>query len=351
MGNKTLALIISSAQKGGAGKILKYLAKLYSNYNYNVLFISIYDEDLSADYSDKIKYISLKETPKGWLRWRMKAINKIRDIVRKENIDTVISFMSDVSLLARIATLGLPTKFISSERNDPYSRSAIWKILTIFAYGTSDICVFQLDGAKAYFPSFIKKKGIVIPNPVTDFIKSSDFERKKTIVSAGRFVEEKRFDILIKAFSVVHYRYPDYKLIIYGNGPLFQSYLSLVRTLNITDFVEFPGYINNLREALNENGLFVLSSRSEGIPNVLIEALSSGIATISTDCTPGGPRYLTEDGKYGLLVPVDDVDAIAEAIIRLLSDNDLRKKLEREGPKSLKKIKNEEIEKMWLSIV
>ncbi len=140
---------------------------------------------------------------------------------------------------------------------------------------------------------------------------------KPVVISVGRFSEQKNFPLLLRAFAEVR-REHDAALIILGEGHLRPALTELVASLGLKDDVYMPGFQANPLAWVNKADVYVLSSKSEGLANVLIEALISGTQVISTDC-PSGPREILMDGKYGTIVPVEDVAALAEAIKRVLT--------------------------------
>ena len=225
--------------------------------------------------------------------------------------------MSDYVFKARLATLGINNiKFVGAERGGPYTLPSKWVKLVSWAYKQCDYCVFQLHKQGAFFGAEVLKKSFVIPNPYIPLcdVSPSTEERRKTIVSTGRFEYQKGFDVLIKAFVKIHSKHPEYRMVLYGSGPLLEDYKDIALSLGISQYIDYPGYVKNVAESIKPHGIFVLPSRFEGIPNALIEALSTGIPTISVDCTPGGPDFLTEHGMRGLLLKVNDVDGTANAI-------------------------------------
>ncbi len=136
------------------------------------------------------------------------------------------------------------------------------------------------------------------------------------ILSVGRLSVQKGFDILIRAFNRVRQIIPS-RLIIVGDGEERVTLEMLVDQLELSELVDFPGIILNPYPYMVKSNVFVLSSRWEGLPGVLIEALYCGAPLVSTDC-PSGAREILADGKYGRLVPVDDIDAMAQAIVAAL---------------------------------
>jgi len=141
--------------------------------------------------------------------------------------------------------------------------------------------------------------------------------RIPVIVGMGRLTRQKNFSALIQAFALVRAEIPC-RLIIFGEGeerPLLES---LSRNLDIAHEVDLPGFVANPYPILSKASLFVLSSRWEGLPWVLIEALACGTKVVATDC-PSGPREILDNGAYGELCPVEDVPALAAAMLRALS--------------------------------
>ncbi|KUP05094.1 hypothetical protein Q73_13495 [Bacillus coahuilensis m2-6] len=198
-----------------------------------------------------------------------------------------------------------------------------------------DGLVFQTKDAMDYHGKLIAQKSTVIPNPYIRKGKPLDIytgEREKVIATAAaRFEHKKGIDILISAFFEVHKKHPDYRLVIFGAGHLYNQYIEQIKKLKIADKVDFPGLVSDVAMAVHKSKVFVLPSRFEGVPNVLMEVMGAGVPTIASDCHPGGPRLLTDNGRSGILVPVEDVSSMAKAICRIIEDEKLEKQLSRDG--------------------
>ena len=152
-------------------------------------------------------------------------------------------------------------------------------------------------------------------------------DREKKIVAVGRVDANKNHEMIIKAFAEIASAYPDYKLIIYGEGELRQKLIEFAADLGLEGRVELPGSIANVADAIHKASVFVLSSYSEGMPNTLLEAMALGIPVISTDCPPGGPGELIDHGENGLLTPPGDCNRLAENLQKLLDNIDYAKKM------------------------
>lgn len=349
MKNKTILFVCTSLRKGGAGKMVNHVAGLLTS-DYKSVYVVNVGKEEPFSLNNGVHYLSPLNEHKGGLMGFVRTIRAIRHTLKIIKPDVCVSFVSDVAVCTQIASLGLHDSItVSAERGDPYSLNLLWKYLVSWAYKRSDYCFFQLEKARDFFGESVEKKSFVIPNAAfIDYLPGLHSAKNKTIVGAGRFVKEKGFDMLIDAFSKVAKQFTDYSLILYGDGSCLEEYKKQVEELGITDRVFFPGYSNNLAKSLKNEGIFALSSRYEGIPNVLIEALLIGIPTVSFDCTPGGPSYLTHDGERGLIVPLGDVNGLAESIIRLIKDRELYSELEKKGPELMKELEPALIEKKWL---
>lgn len=160
------------------------------------------------------------------------------------------------------------------------------------------------------------------PSSFREFNNPEKLYNNKTIVSLGRIVEDKGFDILIKAFAKVHNEIPDWKLHIYGDGPAKESLNTLIKVLNMDDKIVLKGNTNQVKEVLSHSSILALTSRAEGLPMTLIEAQSCGLPCISTDCAPGIREIITEY-ENGLIAPVDEVEIIARHIKRLARNKEM----------------------------
>lgn len=350
MSPKTIIFFVGKLEVGGAGKMVKYAAGIAKERFDKVIVVSFYEnnKDLGHVASAECIGLSLSTRKKSW---RLNAIKKIRKLVAVNSPCMCCAFVSDVAVMVRLATLFMPQIFfISAERGDPYTLPKSWKRLVTWTYRHSDYCLFQLEKARDFFGQSIRSKSFVIPNPYIGKPPIPYYgERKKTIVTATRFEKEKGVAILIDAFSKIHDQHPEYRLVIYGDGSLKNEFVERVKTLGISGYVNFPGYIQNVAERVKGDGIFVLPSLYEGIPNTLIEVLAVGVPTISSDCSPGGPRFLTRNGERGLLFPVGDEDSLVQNINLLINDEHKAEMLSKKGPSIVEDLYEGKIRQMWMS--
>jgi glycosyltransferase involved in cell wall biosynthesis len=168
----------------------------------------------------------------------------------------------------------------------------------------------------------------------------------RVVVAAGRLTGQKGFDLLIRAWASVVESAPEWKLRIYGGGPLRGELERLVTSLGLSSSVSLMGATKQMGEELARGSLFALSSRFEGFGMVLVEAMSKGLPVVSFDC-PRGPSEIVSDGVDGLLVPAEDVDGLARALVSLMGDEARRRSFGAAALQKSRRYSAEEIGARW----
>ena len=190
---------------------------------------------------------------------------------------------------------------------------------------------------------------IVLPNPISHSYSFVSALEEKRVAAAGRLCPQKNFGSLIDSWKLVNQTHPDWILEIWGDGPDRSLLKQRIDDLHLDNTVLLKGYDSSFVLSLASSSIFVLSSRYEGLPLVMIEAMSCGVPVVSSAC-PCGPKDLINDGENGFLVPVNDKDALADRLCRLMDDQDLRKHM---GAMALEKSKHyrlEQIINQWMSL-
>ncbi len=188
-----------------------------------------------------------------------------------------------------------------------------------------------------------------IPNSVHSLDQRHTKHTAKTVIAAGRLVTQKGFDLLIPAFERVVAVHPDWKLRIYGTGPKKDELRALIEDYQVGKSVSLMGRTEHFDDRLAKASMFVLSSRFEGLPMVLIEAMSHALPVVSFDC-PTGPADVITNGVDGVLVPPEDVDALAQAMIDLIGDKERRERLGAAAVQSVRAFAPEAVMPLWESL-
>ncbi|WP_073401408.1 glycosyltransferase family 4 protein [Bacteroides luti] len=189
---------------------------------------------------------------------------------------------------------------------------------------------------------------IVMPNPLAfNADKLSNCSSKK-VIAVGRYVPQKGFDLLIKAWSIVSRKHPDWELQIYGDGNN-ESYINLVKEYQIEKSCILNGPDSNIKERYIESSIFVLSSRFEGFGMVIVEAMTCGVPAVSFTC-PCGPKDIIKDREDGLLVENGNIEELAEKIIYLIENEEIRKTMGKKASKSIERFRMDNLGDQWNNI-
>jgi glycosyltransferase involved in cell wall biosynthesis len=184
-----------------------------------------------------------------------------------------------------------------------------------------------------------------LPNSVRDLGGGSADLDERMVLAAGRLTPQKGFDLLVRAFAGISPAHPEWRLRICGEGRERETLRRLIDAQGLAGVVDLPGR-RDLGKEMAGASIFVLSSRLEGFPLVLLEALSMGMAVVSFDC-PTGPRDIVEHERNGLLVPAGDVDALADAVGRVMVDEDLRRRIGAAGIETARAYGMDQIGPQW----
>ncbi|GAA3561717.1 hypothetical protein GCM10022419_047990 [Nonomuraea rosea] len=187
---------------------------------------------------------------------------------------------------------------------------------------------------------------VQIPNAVHKVDQERSQQVNPVVIAAGRLVPQKGFDLLIPAFAQVVSEHPEWRLRIFGTGPRKSQLAGLVEQHGLGAHVSMPGRTDRLEKELTDASVYALSSRFEGLPMVMIEAMTHALPVAAFDC-PTGPKDVLTDGVDGVLVPPRDVDALAAALNRLIADRELRVRMGRQAAKTSRAYAPELVMPLW----
>jgi len=306
-----------------------------------------------------LNLLGRSENPVSAVLNNLRRIRRLRAAMRELRPDVLVSFMTSTNTLSVIAASPFKLPVVVSERVWPEAVRVgrAWEYLRRYAYRRATVVVAQTGRTAEWLRERMPGATVeVIANPVdVESSQSPDAAAQKVLAScagrnlvlaAGRLMEQKGFDLLLRAFAPLARRRDDWRLAVFGEGPEWNALHQLARALGISDRVIFPGFSRTLRVVMRRAQLFVLSSRYEGIPNVLVEAMASGAPCISFDC-PTGPADLILPERNGLLVPAEDVMGLTSAMDRLMRDEELRRRLAGAAAESVSAFSMENILTHW----
>ena len=335
--SRRMTLIISSLGRGGSERVMAMLANHWHATGHEVTLVTL-DSEQSDVYQihPGIQRVALglMQESRGLLsaiRNNFKRIRRLRWAIRDSHPEVVISFIDQMNVLTLLACSGLNIDVVISERINPtrHDIGRIWSMMRRLTYPRCKTLVVQSERIRKHIGTAFGARSIaVIPNAV-EKMEPFPAEREsaeKRILAMGRLVPQKGFDLLIESFSRLAEKFPDWSLTILGEGPERRKLEELIQQKHLADRILLSGWLNNPQDTLKQSDLFVLSSRFEGFPNALLEAMACGLPVISFDCD-SGPADIIRDGVDGILVPAENVESLTAAIERLLSDSEQRKQL------------------------
>lgn len=364
---RKIVLLISSMNAGGAERVVAALANSWVNLGHEVRIVPCFSQGSGQSFyalDERVELYSLaQDLPSSKLLSRLVKSLVLRRLLKAWQPDVVVSFLTNVNVTALLSTRGLSIPVIVSERTNPLSEAhlpVILRKLRKVLYPKAAAVVMQTEAAAADYAAHTPSVTRIpaIPNPISDALleqlqllatlSSPDevaVERSnsapKVLLSMGRLVELKQFAFLIDCFAEVAEEFPDWQLHIYGSGPLAEQLQSQVEALSLSAQVILKGTTKTPWQAMREADAFAMTSEREGFPNVLLEAMANGLATIAIDC-PYGPAEVTKTGELGLLItPEAPLEAgqytqktrhaFVAGLRQLLGDGVLRQHLARQG--------------------
>jgi GalNAc-alpha-(1->4)-GalNAc-alpha-(1->3)-diNAcBac-PP-undecaprenol alpha-1,4-N-acetyl-D-galactosaminyltransferase len=357
-----LTLIIATLEAGGAERVLSIMANYWAKKGHQITIItlSVSETDFFYIHPDirriALDKMSISINPTQAILGNFQRVQRLRQAILASRPQAIISFIDKVNILTLLACIGVRIPVIISERTDPrhYSIGRIWSGLRRLLYPHSSALVVQSEAVRGWARGFLRDSMIhTIPNPVTP---PTDAECQDSewaallppgpiIAALGRLCAEKGFDLLLKAAAQVLKSHSDWTLIIIGEGMERENLERLAAGLDISHRVRFLGFVPEPMRLLPRADLFVLSSRFEGFPNALLEAMACGLPVISTDCS--GARAIIRNGVDGILVPVEDEDALAAAMKHLISDEKERACLASRAPEVALRFGTDHVMGIW----
>lgn len=331
-----VALVLPTLGPGGAERVASSLASCWIEAGHEVGLITISSPESDAyPLGPAVRRIALdrlkvsRNPVEGLLRASGRVL-ALRRALGELHPDVVISFLQHTNVMTLLAMAGRRVPVFVCERSDPRQNlmGRQWAPLRRALYPWAAGVVVQTEAVAAWARAFCPRVH-VIPNFVARPSRTANpgaEEGPKTLVTLGRLERVKGFDLLIEAFARVCGRHGDWSLRILGEGPERPRLEALLASLHLEDRVSLPGRVPDPERHLSAAHAFALSSRYEGFPNALLEAMASGLPIVAFDC-PSGPAEIVVHERNGLLVKPEDVAELAAALDRLMTSAAERRRL------------------------
>lgn len=329
-----ILFLVSSMQGGGAERVAAFLCNAWAEAGHQVTLMPTFSGkgNVVYDLEPRVHLDFLSDHVAGH-RGRLRRILALRAIYRSLKPDVVVSFLTDVNIAALLAGFGTRVPVVVSERSYPPllqpKPRALIRLLRRWLYPRAAAVIAQNRETARWLEAACPGSTVkVLPNPITlTPAPLRPTKDRRMILSVGRVVASKRNRLLIDVFARIAPQFPDWDLVIVGDGPDCAPLMAHVATLGLGGRVLFPGRASDVSQWYARAGLYVLASEYEGMPNTLIEAMAHGLASVVFDILTG-PRDVTDDGTLAVLLPDDHHDARLETALRdLLSDENLREEL------------------------
>lgn len=308
---------------------------------------------------DKIRIRSMKRTLADWALCRLFRngrfdLWKYRRILKRQNIQLIIDVDTEVSLDSSIAKKGLDIKLISWEHFcfQRFKEREVSSAIIDCIKSDVDRLVVLTKADQTLF-----RECCGIPdNKIVQIYNPSPIERNEfachnggKVLAMGRFENEKGYDMLLKAWTMVEKEAPDWTLEIVGDGSQREDLISLCDSLGLKQ-VSFLPFTDNPFDKYRNASIYALSSRHEGFPLALLEAANMSLPVVAFDC-PNGPGEIVVDGVNGYLVEPENVELFAEKLLSLIKDSNLRENFSRNALGTVKDLKLSIIIKKWEDLI
>lgn len=330
-----IMIVIHSLRGGGAERVAVDLSAYWLRLGYEV---SIVTQMTAATDAYPLpegvqRYVmGTAHASGGGLRGALanwQRVRKLRKLIKKHKPDCVLGMMTTASVLAVMATKGLSCRVLVTEHTHPPLQSlpAAWQKLRRWAYPRAHAVVALTQGTAQWIHDHIPGSNVVvIPNAVNWPLKNQEpvvavpsKAQRLRLLAVGRLHPVKGFDLLIQAFALIAPYFPDWDLVILGEGDERPRLQQQIQDADLSQRVQLMGRVGNMAEWYQHADMYVLSSRTEGLSNTLLEAMAAGLPVVAMDCDTG-PREIIRDNIDGILVnPPDEPEALAAHLSDLMA--------------------------------
>ena len=346
-----LIVSIATLGSGGAERVLSVLSSNLADSFGSVQYVLWDGGEPFYPVDDRVKIVSLPE--RSGKKGRNRQLATYRRLIKQERPDLVLSFLTPYNMLVLLSTIGMNQKVVVAERTDPKrllagGKAGLW--LRDRLYRRACGILTQTEYAKACYDKKFAGKTAVIFNPVTMSDEQVGMAlrtpKEHVFVTAGRLEPVKDQGMMIEAFEAFYQSHPEYRLVIYGEGPARESLQKMIDEKKLQNVVTLAGRTNDSWNKMASAEAFLLTSEYEGMSNALIEAMCQGLPVISTKVA--GATDLIKDGENGYLIDVHDKDSLADRMACLADSSDMRLQMGQSASEVYKLVRQDKINIQWV---
>lgn len=343
-----LTFVTSTLHAGGAERVISLLANSFCQKGYEVEIVCINKHLVFYPIDEKVKVWFAEDEVKSLSI--LKKMMWLRKHINSERPNVVIAFMLEVYCVTLASLIGVSVPVISSERIDPHFFGRAKGLLRWLLLRRTTHLVVQTVRIKDFYSAKLQSRTTIIPNPVTDKVFSlTPTLKQKRIIAVGRLAYQKNYPMMFRAFAKVHHDFPDWQLVVYGNGPQKDEIRGVIERLGMEGHIILAGKSDHVVEEMNKSSLFVMSSDYEGMSNALLEAVCVGLPVISTDVS--GAKDLITDGVNGYIVPVGNERVLTLALSSILSSPEKMDEMGRQSKALAPRFREEQIVGQWEELI
>ena len=352
---------------GGAERVTVNLAAHWASIGWDVTVVTLASEEKDFyQLPPGVQRIALN-LPGGNGRLLAAAVSNLPRIIalhrilRQERPTVAIAIMLTSNLLLALASYGIKDVVaVGTEHIHPPSMPMAphWEFLRSYLYGRLNAVAALTSETSQWLRYNTRARRVqVIPNHIPfPFSNQEPFvdthiipEERRVLLAVGRLCDQKGFDLLINVYARLSIRFPDWILVILGEGPDRRALEAQIKSVGLVDRAIMPGRAGNLVDWYEAAELFVMSSRFEGFPNALLETMVHGVPAVSFDCDTG-PRDIIRHEIDGLIVPNSDLDAMEVALARLMMDESLRRRLGERAIEARERFSADKVADLWTQL-